>query len=376
MYKKMLLFTLRTFSTTGGIQKMTRTLAHSLYQMCLHNNSDFKLWSVYDADSDLMQKYLPAKNFSGFGRKRLLFVIRALRAALKTDVIFISHINLAIVGLAIKKLNPACKIILIAHGIEVWRPLSPIQQSFLKKCDKIICVSNFTRREIIRLHSINAENCVVLNNVVDPFMKLPSNFEKPQYLLNRYQLTADAIVLFTLTRMAVTEQYKGYEQVVKIIDKLRHKFPSIKYILSGQYDVAEEKRIKQLIEEYKVEGQVILTGFVDEAELSDHFLLADLFTLPSKKEGFGIVFIEALSCGLPVVCGNVDGSMDAIKNGELGQAINPDNLVELENTLAGYLATPLTVNMRKQLQQKCLHYFNEDNYIDKLQHLLTHELAN
>jgi phosphatidylinositol alpha-1,6-mannosyltransferase len=373
MYKKTILFTLQTFSTTGGIQKMTRTLAHSLHRLALSNNSNFELWSVYDNNNDLMQKYLPPGNFRGFGHKRSVFFIQALKTAFKTDVIIISHINLAIVGLAIKVINPACKILLVAHGIEVWRPLSLVKRRFLKKCDKIICVSNFTRHKVIKWHPINAAKTVVLNNVIDPFMTLPSDFEKPQHLLDRYRLTTANIILFTLTRMVVTEQYKGYEQVIKVMSKLKAKFPSIKYILSGQYDVAEEKRIKQLINEYNVEEQVILTGFIEEDKLSDHFLLADLFVLPSKKEGFGIVFIEALICGLPIVCGNADGSMDAIRNGELGQAINPDDMNELENALAKYLETPLTSGMRKNLQQECFRHFNEDNYIDKLQELLIDE---
>jgi glycosyltransferase involved in cell wall biosynthesis len=376
MYKKMFLFTLQTFSTTGGIQKMTRTLAHSLHQVAQRENNDFKLWSVYDTADDLMHRYLPAANFKGFGGSRVLFVLNSLKIAFKANIIVISHINLSVVGLVIKMINPKCKVLLVGHGIEVWRPLSAVQKSFLKKCDKVICVSNFTKQEIIKLHKINADKCTVLNNVIDPFMKLPLNFEKPAHLLKRYRLIPDNVVIFTLTRMAVTELYKGYEQVIKAISTLRIKFPSIKYILSGQQDPAEEKRIKRLINEYQVAEQIILTGFVDEAELSDHFLLADLFTLPSKKEGFGIVFIEALICGLPVVCGNVDGSMDAIRNGELGQGINPDDMAELEGALTKYLETPLTINSRKEIQQECLRYFNEDDYIDKLQHLLTHEAVN
>jgi glycosyltransferase involved in cell wall biosynthesis len=113
-----------------------------------------------------------------------------------------------------------------------------------------------------------------------------------------------------------------------------------------------------------------LTGFIDEAELVDHFLLADLFVLPSKKEGFGMVFIEALACGLPVICGNADGSIDAICNGELGKAIDPDDLAGLYNGITEYLATPLAVDKRKQLQEQCLLHFNETDYRNKLQLLL------
>ena len=220
------------------------------------------------------------------------------------------------------------------------------------------------------MHGVNPEKCVVLNNTLDPAIKLPSNFNKPDYLLNRYNLTTDNLVVFTLTRLASTEQYKGYEQVIKAISHLKYQFQGIKYILSGKYDDHELHRITQLIKHYDVKEQVIVTGFITETELEDHFLLADLFVLPSKKEGFGIVFIEALACGLPVICGNEDGSLDAIRNGELGTAINVDHVKELEQAMTDNLNVPLTPIHRANLQAKCLAYFNTADYKDKLEDML------
>jgi phosphatidylinositol alpha-1,6-mannosyltransferase len=373
MPKKIVLLTLQTFSTTGGIQKMTRTMAHSLTEIATRNKWSFRLWSVHDKNEDVMTQYIPAKDFKGFGVKRMLFTIQSPKLAITSNVVILSHINLATIGLIIKLINPKCKIWLIAHGIEVWRDLSFIKMRLLQWCDKVICVSNFTKQEVIRLHRVDADKCYVLNNAIDSLMKLPDNFIKPQYLLDRYNLNKDDLVLFTLTRLAATEQYKGYEQVIKIINKLKLSFPTIKYVLSGQYDDAEEVRIKHLIHKYQVEDQVILTGFIAETEISDHFLLADLFILPSKKEGFGIVFIEALACGLPVICGNSDGSVDAIRNGELGKAIKTDDLDELEKAITESLATPLSADDRKNLQKQCLLYFNEPNYREHLHQLLMNE---
>ncbi|HEY8782068.1 MAG TPA: glycosyltransferase family 4 protein [Mucilaginibacter sp.] len=370
MAKKIRLYTPHTFSATGGIQKMSRTLAHSLYLLSLANKWDFKLWSAYDANDDLMPQYLPAQNFRGFSVNRINFVLQIIIKAKQPDIIIISHINLAVVGLIIKTINPKCKVFIIAHGIEVWRPLSRIKKMFLKQCDKIICVSNFTKQQMISRHQADATKCTVLNNAVDPFMKLPLTFTKPGNLLKRYRLTADGPILFTLTRLASTEQYKGHDQVIKLMGKLKDKFPGIKYILAGQYDHKEEIRIQKLISKYKVDEQVILPGFIDENELSDHFLLADLFVLPSKKEGFGIVFIEALACGLPVICGNLDGSVDAICNGELGKAINPDNLDELECAITKYLETPFSEKDRQYLQDQCLLHFNEAHYRHNLEQLI------
>jgi len=349
---------------------MTRTLAHSLFSLSQRNKWNFKLWSVYDSNNDLMPQYLPPENFRGFNLNRINFVLKTILKSDKPDIVIISHINLAIIGLLMKMTNPKCKVWLIAHGIEVWRPLSQLKNLLLKHCDKIICVSSFTKQQMIKRHKSDPAICTVLNNVIDPFMKLPITFTKPVNLLKRYQLTGKEPILFTLTRLASTEQYKGHDQVIKVISRLKIKFPDVKYILSGKYDHKEEIRIQKLITAYDVSEQIILTGFIDESELTDHFLLADLFVLPSKKEGFGIVFIEALACGLPVVCGNSDGSVDAICNGALGKAINADDLIELEGAITEYLKIPLTENKRQYLQNQCLLHFNETDYTNNLEKLI------
>ena len=350
---------------------MTRTLGHALHKVAQTNNWDFELWSAYDSPGTLMPEYLPAKNFKGFGTNKLAFALKAIRSSLKFNVIILSHINLASVGMIIKLLNPGCKVWLIAHGIEVWRPLSSTKKQFLKRCDKIICVSNYTQQQMIKWHKVDKSVCQVLNNAIDPFMKLPECFTKPQHLIDRYQLNNNYPIIFTLTRMASTEKNKGYEQVINAVSRLKSTFPHIKYVLSGQYDQLEQARISKLLVDYDLTEQVILTGFIKETELADHFLMADLFVLPSKKEGFGIVFIEALALGLPVICGNADGSIDAIRNGELGKAVNADDADELFNCIVACLATPLTALKRKELQDRCIMYFNETDYINKLQLLLT-----
>ena len=316
---------------------MTRTLAHSLFHISKQQKWDFKLWSLYDSRYDLMSQYLAPENFVGFGRSKFKLGIATLVKGTRADIVILSHVNLALIGVIIKILNPKCQLWLVAHGIEVWRPLTIVKRAFVRHfSSKIICVSSFTKQQMIKWHKVDAEKCIVLNNAVDPFIKHPDEFEKPEYLLNRYSLTPKNQVIFTLTRLASSEQYKGYEQVIKAVSRLKDRFPDIRYILSGQYDSMEESRIKELISSCKVEENVILTGFLYEKELADYFLLADLFVLPSKKEGFGIVFIEALACGLPVICGNADGSVDAIRNGELGTAINVNDLDELERTIVTY----------------------------------------
>lgn len=368
--KNILLLTLQTYSTTGGIQKMTRIMAHSLQAVANRNNWNFDMWSGYDKPSDNNPQYCDEVNFRGFDVRRMYFLLRSVWRGTNTDVVILTHINMAALGLLIKKVSPETKVWLVAHGIEVWRNLRPHKRRILDKCDKVICVSNFTKEKLVSMHHTDAAKCVVLNNSVDPFIKVPEVLTKPDYLKQRYNINDDHKVVLTLTRLSSTELYKGYDHVLMAIAAIKPSVPKIKYILAGPYDGPEGIRVRSLITSLQLEDQVVFTGFVEENELKDHFLLADLFVLPSKKEGFGIVFIEAMACGLPVICGNADGSMDAIKNGELGTAVDADNLGELRDAIAAYFERPLDVEHRRNIQKKCMEYFNSDKYTDELGALL------
>jgi len=370
MRDKIVLLSLQTFSATGGIQKMTRTLAYCLQDIAARHNFVFNLWSVYDCDEHLMPHYLPSGNFKGFKGSRLKFIIESIKLGRQCNTVILSHINMAVVGLAIKIINPRCKVMLIAHGIEVWRPLTLIKKAFLKNCFKIVCVSEFTHAQVIKWHNTAADQCVVINNAIDPFMKLPVDFTKPGDMLTRYGLTNENKILFTLTRLANSEQYKGYDQVIKSLNTLKQTFPTIKYILAGRFDDEEKQRIDRFIAKYDAADMVIMPGFVKEFELTEHFLMADLFVLPSKKEGFGIVFIESLACGLPVICGNKDGSLDAVKHGELGEAIDPDDEQQIQLAILKHLQNALSARERSELQKKCLGYFNSNNYVHEFEKLI------
>ena len=238
---------------------------------------------------------------------------------------------------------------MIAHGIEVWRNVGFIKKKFLKRCEKILAVSNFTKHKMIEKHQLSDNSITVFHNTLDPYFRIPKNFEKPGYLLNRYSLKIENKIILTLTRINSNEEYKGYVKIIEALPCVLERFPNTIYILAGKYDEYEKERIMSLVDKYKVKDNFILTGFIAEEELTDHYLLADVFVMPSKKEGFGIVFIEAAACGTPVIAGNEDGSVDALMNGKLGELIDPDDtellVEEINNTLSNN-------NFNKQSQSR------------------------
>src|SRR5205814_269912 len=100
----------------------------------------------------------------------------------------------------------------------------------------------------------------------------------------------------------------------------------------------DRERIEALIRELNLEENVTLAGRVADNELPGFYQLCDVFAMPSKGEGFGIVFLEAMACGKPVIAGNKDGSVDAVLNGRLGVLVDPDNVVQIAEALIAILA--------------------------------------
>ncbi len=371
---KVLFLTLKTFGFTGGVEKVCRTICRALFDLSEADLIVPMVYSMYDLDYERDSRYIKATQYKGFNKERKYFTVKAIFKGLTTNVVILSHINLLYIGYAIKLLSPKTKIYLIAHGIEIWKPLSNLKVKALSKIDKIIAVSNFTANKINTLHKINFNKIVVLNNSLDPFYHLPYNYNQPTALIKRYGLKKDNTVILSLCRLSSTEKYKGYDQVIKILPLLVVKHPGLIFILAGKADAHEQKRLEQLIEKHKLQKNVKLIGFLDEAEVSSHFLLADIFVMPSKKEGFGIVFIEAMASGVPVVAGNKDGSVDALKNGKLGTLIDPDNAQELSGTLQNLLDNPKTPQERVLIQTACVAEFNYERYLEKFKAIILNEI--
>lgn len=368
--KKVLFLTLKVFGFTGGIEKVCRTICRGLYDLEEEGTIEAKVYSMYDNNNDRDSRYLKKQQYKGFQGHRKRFVVNAFLSGISADVVILSHVHLLSIAYLIKRLRPNTKVYLIAHGIEIWKKFPEPKLKALKRLDKIICVSQFTADKILKTHGIAGEKLEILNNCLDPFYYFPDDFSKPKALLKRYNLTEENAILISLSRLSSSEKYKGYDRTIAILPELVKKHPNVVYLLAGKYDEDEKVRIDNLIKKYDIANHIRLIGFVDEAEVSDHFLLSDIFVMPSKKEGFGIVFIEAMASGLYAVAGNKDGSVDALKNGQLGELIDPDDSNQILTTLCKLLEHLPDDNERIDLQKKVYAFFNYNDYKNSLRHLI------
>ncbi len=365
--KKVLFLNLAAFSLTGGIEKFNKCFLKALWELKKEGNLDVASFSLYDHKAN--ENYFPSKIYKGFNRQKILFATQSITGARHFDVIVLGHINLAVIGLFIKLFYPWKKIVLITHGIEVWQPLKGMQKIFLHKANKIFAVSNFTKDKLRHVQKLGADKISIFPNTIDPFFDIPVNFVTPLHLKKRYGVNEDDFVLFTLTRLSNLEKYKGYDIVIKCLPDLLKKIPNLKYIIAGKYDNEEKLRIDKIINDLDLNNVVHLTGFLKDEEICDHYQLGDIFIMPSQGEGFGIVFIEAAVCGSKTIGGNKDGSVDALKNGDLGILVDPENTGEISDAILKlYHEKSSWNNLNKRaLQNRTLNFFGFDVFKNKLQ---------
>lgn len=360
MQKHLLFLTLKVFSATGGIEKVCRVMGKALYEYGLQAGKCIEILSMHDQQNEADRNvYFPKRIFTGFGANKGDFVLKAVRNGRSADVVVISHINLLLVGWLIKKVHPSVKIILLAHGIEIWGELNPLRKRMLPGCDQILCVSQFTADKIRSKHLLPSTEINVLNNCIDPFLPLPGLHYNDQALRVKYNINDADTVLMTLTRLSVRDRYKGYDVVLKAMVALLQKNKQIKYLLAGGYSPAEKIFIDELVEQYGLTDNVILAGYIPEEELTAHFTMADIYVMPSTKEGFGIVFIEAMYYGLPVIAGNKDGSTDALLNGALGLLIEPNDAAAVADAIEKMISDKLAYTPNYNV---LMEHFGYDGY--------------
>src|SRR5690606_38613042 len=130
----------------------------------------------------------------GIGKIR--FFKEMVQKGRQYDTVILSHINLLPIAWMIKKISPKTRIILLAHGIEIWYPLSSGKRKMITACDKIFAVSRYTADTIKNVHGLPEEKIAVLNNCLDPFLENPSKPRKNKALMVKYGfLPADKILM-------------------------------------------------------------------------------------------------------------------------------------------------------------------------------------
>lgn len=226
--------------------------------------------------------------------------------------------------------------VLILHGTEAWEPRSRwIVSRFRKRIDRFIPVSGLTRDRFAAWSGYDLDKAVVLPNCVELSRYAPG--PKPQALVDRYGLAGRRVIM-TLGRLETTERLKGFDEVLDVMSMLTGEFGDVVYLIGG--DGNDRERLEAKTRSLGLSDRVVFTGYIAEEEKADHYRLCDAFVLASRGEGFGIVLLEALASGIPALGSRIDGTREALLDGELGVLVDPDDPDELCAGIRQILSRP------------------------------------
>lgn len=268
----------------------------------------------------------------------------------KPDLVICGHINLLSVACSIAR-DP----LLVIYGIEAWKHRSPVARRLLHRCAAVLSISAITRDRFAAWSQYNGSTPL-----------LPNAIHAEQYgirakradLIERYGL-AGKRVLLTVGRLAREERYKGFDEVLEVLPQLA---PDVVYMIGGGGN--DRARLEEKATRLGVANRVVFTGLFPDEEKADLYNLADVYVMPSRGEGFGFVFLEALACGVPVIGSKHDGGREALLDGALGLLVDPANPAEIEEAIRELLAHPTRV-IPEQLE-----YFSFANFERRLRALV------
>jgi len=239
----------------------------------------------------------------GFAGNRRRFVAAALLLPLfrGADLILVGHVNFAPLIPLLRLLCPRSQVMVMAHGQEVEQPLSLPARLSLRRAHTVLCVSESTRRFVVDRQGVEPGRTAILFYGFDP----PVASSAPPSTR-----VAGRLTLLSVSRLSFDDRYKGIDTTITALPALVDRYPEIRYVVVGDGD--DRLRLTQLARDRGVENHVRFIGEVSEATLDEYYEECDIFVLPSSREGLGIVYLEAMAHGKPVVGVHAGGAPDVI----------------------------------------------------------------
>jgi teichuronic acid biosynthesis glycosyltransferase TuaC len=131
---------------------------------------------------------------------------------------------------------------------------------------------------------------------------------------------------------------KGLDLNIQAVARLLRKYPNLTYYIVGEGE--ERPNLESLVDKLQLREHVVFLGRLDHPEALRQMASADIFSLPSWQEGFGVVYIEAMAQGIPVIGVKGEGIEDVIIAGENGLLVNPQDTEDLTQALDTLLSNP------------------------------------
>lgn len=231
-----------------------------------------------------------------------------------------------------------------------------IEKWILDKCDKIVVLSLFTQDKLWNAHNVTSEKISIIPGGVD--LKRFRPFGDKMEIRQRLSIPQSRVVLLTVRNLV---QRMGLENLVYSLRIIIEKAPDLYFVLGGSGPLKDD--LFALTHQLGLESHIRFTGYISENELPDYYRMADFFVLPTRElEGFGLVTLEAMASGLPVMGTPIGGTQEILGKFDqhfLFKDSSADSMASL--ILENYQKMKEDPQIWEEMSQRCRE-FVESNY--------------
>jgi glycosyltransferase involved in cell wall biosynthesis len=201
--------------------------------------------------------------------------------------------------------------------------LKPVTRRIWRKAEKVVAISHGLRELALRTRP--SQSIGVIYNGIDTDLFKPEPARQRKF--------KNGVRLLCVARLI---ERKGLDYLFQAISEMKH--PEIKIDLVGTGN--NEQKLKMKAKELGIEDRVHFNGYKPPDELARLYNRADIFVLPSLSESLGMVLLEAMGCGLPIIASHVGGIPEIVKNGENGILVNSGSAAEIKKAILCLMDDP------------------------------------
>jgi glycosyltransferase involved in cell wall biosynthesis len=352
----------------GGVQRVGRHLAAVLTEYAASHGLDCRLLSLNDSP-ELHRMTLGGREFvyTGCDRAKGRFAVTAIRTARrKAKLVLAAHPNLGPAAQAMHLVAPRMKSIICTHGIEVWEPLTGLRRRALQHADVVLAPSRNTADQVALRQGVARERIRIVPWALDPQFEAllapgagsvpPGDFPSGH-------------VILTVGRWLTTERYKGMDTLITALPRLLTRWPDVHLVLAGTGD--DRGWLEDLAEQNGLHRHVHFLTNLSTSELAACYAACEIFALPSRGEGFGLVYLEAMAKGKPVIGGAHGGAPEVIEDGVTGYLVPHGDPIQLATSIEALLADPAHAKeMGARGRQRAEHDFRFNVFAKSLKKIL------
>jgi phosphatidyl-myo-inositol dimannoside synthase len=285
------------------------------------------------------------------------FVAATVAAAASCDsrtTAVVVHLHLAPAALAFAARGAS--VVAFLCGVEAWKPLSWIQRAALDRAERLVAISEHTRERFIAANPHFASRTI---DVCHP------GIEAGAAIAHAEGAPPTALVV---GRMAADEQYKGHDALIEIWPEIAAAVPGAVLRIVGDGD--DRPRLQRKAAALGLGHQVLFVGGIDEDSLRREYAACRAFVMPSRDEGFGFVFVEAMRAGRACI-GAHGAAGEIIVDGDTGRLVPSGDAARLRDAVVQLLREPAAAEaMGARGRARFLQLFTEDRFRNRFSALV------